>query len=85
MFARLLFPIVVPGILTFDFWPKGFVHIFYAKEEWENFVSQEDKNKINKVKLMLYLNRALCKIKLAKIDDALWDCDQVGACFKQVI
>ncbi|CAI5730872.1 unnamed protein product [Peronospora destructor] len=55
---------------------SGFVHIFYAKEEWENFVSQEDKNKVNKVKLVLYLNRALCKIKLAKVDDALWDCDQ---------
>ncbi|CAH0485032.1 unnamed protein product [Peronospora farinosa] len=55
---------------------SGFVHIFYAKEEWENFVSQEDKDKVNKVKLVLYLNRALCKIKLAKIDDALWDCDQ---------
>lgn len=25
---------------------------------------------------MLYLNRALCKIKLGKIDDAEWDCDQ---------
>ncbi|KAF1780309.1 Peptidyl-prolyl cis-trans isomerase, FKBP-type [Phytophthora cactorum] len=55
---------------------SGFVHIFYAKEEWENFVSQEDKDKINKVKLVLYLNRALCKIKLLKIEDALWDCDQ---------
>ncbi|ETI44636.1 hypothetical protein F441_10624 [Phytophthora nicotianae CJ01A1] len=55
---------------------SGFVHIFYAKEEWENFVSQEDKDKINKVKLVLYLNRALCKIKLMKIEDALWDCDQ---------
>lgn len=53
------------------------MHIFYAKEEWENFVSQEDKDKVNKVKLVLYLNRALCKIKLAKIEDALWDCDQV--------
>lgn len=28
--------------------------------------------------LVLYLNRAMCKIKLAKIEDALWDCDQVG-------
>ncbi|KAF4033078.1 FKBP-type peptidyl-prolyl cis-trans isomerase [Phytophthora infestans] len=55
---------------------SGFVHIFYAKEEWENFVSQEDKDKVNKVKLVLYLNRALCKIKLMKIEDALWDCDQ---------
>ncbi|KAE9007033.1 hypothetical protein PR003_g17243 [Phytophthora rubi] len=55
---------------------SGFVHIFYAKEEWENFVSQEDKDKVNNVKLVLYLNRALCKIKLAKIEDALWDCDQ---------
>ncbi|RLN63384.1 hypothetical protein BBJ29_001738 [Phytophthora kernoviae] len=55
---------------------SGFVHIFYAKEEWENFVSQDDKDKVNKVKLVLYLNRALCKIKLAKIEDALWDCDQ---------
>jgi hypothetical protein len=55
---------------------QGFVHIFYAKEEWENFVSDEDKAKVNKVKLVLYLNRALCKIKLAKIEDALWDCDQ---------
>ncbi|CAH0516372.1 unnamed protein product [Peronospora belbahrii] len=55
---------------------SGFVHIFYSKEEWENFLSQEDKDKVNKVKLLLYLNRALCKIKLAKIEDALWDCDQ---------
>jgi hypothetical protein len=28
--------------------------------------------------LVLYLNRAMCKIKLGKIEDALWDCDQVG-------
>ncbi|KAK1933974.1 Peptidyl-prolyl cis-trans isomerase FKBP4 [Phytophthora citrophthora] len=55
---------------------SGFVHIFYAKEEWENFVPEEDKDKVNKVKLVLYLNRALCKIKLMKIEDALWDCDQ---------
>ncbi|CEG35518.1 peptidylprolyl isomerase d (cyclophilin d) [Plasmopara halstedii] len=55
---------------------SGFVHIFYTKEEWENFVSQEDKDKVNKVKSVLYLNRALCKIKLKKIEDALWDCDQ---------
>ncbi|KAG7383823.1 hypothetical protein PHYPSEUDO_003306 [Phytophthora pseudosyringae] len=55
---------------------SGFVHIFYAKEEWENFVSEEDKDKVNKVKLVLYLNRSLCKIKLMKIEDALWDCDQ---------
>lgn len=26
---------------------------------------------------VLYLNRSLCKIKLSKIEDALWDCDQV--------
>ncbi|CAI5721416.1 unnamed protein product [Hyaloperonospora brassicae] len=55
---------------------SGFVHVFYAKEEWENLVSDEDKDKVNKVKLVLYLNRALCKIKLGKIEDALWDCDQ---------
>lgn len=55
---------------------SGFVHIFYAKEEWENCISQEDKDKVNRVKLVLYLNRALCKIKLKKIEDALWDCDQ---------
>ena len=55
------------------------MHIFFAKEEWENLVSQKDKDKVNKVKLVLYLNRALCKIKLGKIEDALWDCDQVTA------
>ena len=28
---------------------------------------------------VLYLNRGLCKIKLQKIEDAVWDCDQVHA------
>ncbi|TMW64989.1 hypothetical protein Poli38472_009156 [Pythium oligandrum] len=55
---------------------SGFVHIFYGKDEWEHLVPQADKDKINQVKLLLYLNRSLCKIKLNKIEDALWDCDQ---------
>ncbi|DBA04885.1 TPA: hypothetical protein N0F65_006887 [Lagenidium giganteum] len=55
---------------------SGFVHIFFAKDEWEHLVPQPDKDKINKIKHVLYLNRALCKIKLAKIEDALWDSDQ---------
>lgn len=32
---------------------------------------------------VLYLNRSLCKIKLSKIEDALWDCDQVRSDFRQ--
>uniref|UniRef100_K3X0E9 peptidylprolyl isomerase n=1 Tax=Globisporangium ultimum (strain ATCC 200006 / CBS 805.95 / DAOM BR144) TaxID=431595 RepID=K3X0E9_GLOUD len=54
---------------------SGFVHIFFGKEELEHMPA-EDKEKINKVKHVLYLNRSLCKIKLGKIDDAQWDCDQ---------
>ncbi|OQR98057.1 hypothetical protein THRCLA_06793 [Thraustotheca clavata] len=54
----------------------GFVHIFYGKDEWEVLVSAQDKERINKHKVPLYLNRALCKIKLEKWDDAEWDCDK---------
>jgi len=39
-------------------------------------MAEEDKTKLNKVKHVLYLNRSLCKMKLSKIEDALWDCDQ---------
>jgi hypothetical protein len=39
-------------------------------------VSASDKVRINAHKAPLYLNRALCKIKLAKWDDAEWDCDK---------
>ncbi|KAJ0393788.1 hypothetical protein P43SY_008225 [Pythium insidiosum] len=55
---------------------SGFVHIFYGKDEWEHLVPQPDKDKINQTKLVLYLNRGLVKLKLKKIEDALWDCDQ---------
>ncbi|TYZ57411.1 hypothetical protein PybrP1_005996 [[Pythium] brassicae (nom. inval.)] len=54
---------------------SGFVHVFFGKEELE-VMPAADKEKLNKLKHVLYLNRALCKIKLAKIEDALWDCDQ---------
>ncbi|KDO24233.1 hypothetical protein SPRG_09869 [Saprolegnia parasitica CBS 223.65] len=54
----------------------GFVHIFYGKDEWEVLVSADDKVRINHHKVPLYLNRALCKIKLEKWDDAEWDCDK---------
>ncbi|OQR91632.1 hypothetical protein ACHHYP_04519 [Achlya hypogyna] len=54
----------------------GFVHIFYGKDEWEVLVSAEDKARINAHKVPLYLNRALCKVKLGKWDDAEWDCDK---------
>ncbi|ETV73867.1 hypothetical protein, variant [Aphanomyces astaci] len=54
----------------------AFVHIFYGKDEWEVLVSAEDKIRINNHKVPLYLNRALCKIKLNKWADAEWDCDK---------
>ncbi|RHY21912.1 hypothetical protein DYB32_009679 [Aphanomyces invadans] len=58
-------------------WPfQAFVHIFYGKDEWEVLVSAEDKTRINNHKVPLYLNRALCKIKLGKWNDAEWDCDK---------
>ncbi|ETW00027.1 hypothetical protein, variant 1 [Aphanomyces invadans] len=54
----------------------AFVHNFYGKDEWEVLVSAEDKTRINNHKVPLYLNRALCKIKLGKWNDAEWDCDK---------
>ncbi|KAL0592102.1 hypothetical protein ABG067_000755 [Albugo candida] len=55
---------------------SGFVNIFYAKDEWDQLLSEQDRAEINQIKLLLYLNRGLCKLKLNKIEDALWDCDQ---------
>ncbi|KAF0686791.1 Aste57867_21454 [Aphanomyces stellatus] len=54
----------------------AFVHIFYGKDEWEVLVSPEDKIRLNNHKVPLYLNRALCKIKASKWNDAEWDCDK---------
>lgn len=59
-----------------DKYDSGFVHIFISKEEWEHLLTDDDKTEINAMKLPLYLNRALCKIKTEQYDEALWDCDQ---------
>ena len=46
------------------------------KDEWAQLLSEEEKEMINDVKRVLHLNRSICKIKLGKFEDALWDCDK---------
>eukprot|EP00937_MAST-01D_sp_MAST-1D-sp2_P001086 g1086.t1 len=54
----------------------AFVHIFVTKEEWEGFMPAADKAAITAAKLPLHLNRAACKLKLGKHEDAQWDCEK---------
>jgi peptidylprolyl isomerase len=54
----------------------AFVHVFITKEEWEGFMPEDEKNAITMHKGALHLNRGMCKLKLGKLDDALWDCDE---------
>lgn len=56
----------------------GFVGIYVGKEEWEYCLQEEERDKINRIRGLLHLNRAMCKLKQEKWDDALWDCDQVS-------
>ena len=47
-----------------------------SPQEWEGFFSEEDKATVRAQKLPLHLNRGMCKLKLGKFEDALWDCDR---------
>ena len=58
---------------------SAFIHVFVTKEEWEGFMPDAEKAQIQAQKLPLHLNRAMCKLKLGKIDDAMWDCDKAIA------
>jgi len=55
---------------------KAFVHLFMSRDEYTQLLTEEEKSVISKTKLKLHLNRALCKMKLGHLDDALWDCNQ---------
>mmetsp|Transcript_18365 Transcript_18365/g.38232 ORF Transcript_18365/g.38232 Transcript_18365/m.38232 type:complete len:501 (+) Transcript_18365:25-1527(+) len=55
---------------------SGFVHIFIHRDEWAHLVSEEDKKMFNDVKGILHLNRCMCRVKMEKWDDAIWDADR---------
>uniref|UniRef100_A0A7S1TEG4 Peptidylprolyl isomerase n=2 Tax=Compsopogon caeruleus TaxID=31354 RepID=A0A7S1TEG4_9RHOD len=52
---------------------NAFVHLFTSKEEWETILSAQDKDRINRFKVPLHLNRGLCRMKLDDLENALWD------------
>lgn len=53
----------------------AFVRVFCTKEEWQDF-TDEDKALVNEAKLLVHLNRAMCKLKQDQPVEALWDCDR---------
>jgi len=55
---------------------SGFVNIFIHRDEWAHLVSSEDKKMFNDVKGILHLNRCMCRVKMEKWDDAIWDADK---------
>ncbi|GMH55897.1 hypothetical protein TrRE_jg8413 [Triparma retinervis] len=55
---------------------SGFVNIFIHRDEWAHLVSKEDKKMFNDVKGVLHLNRCMCRVKMEKWDDAIWDADR---------
>ncbi|GBG32741.1 Peptidyl-prolyl cis-trans isomerase FKBP62 [Hondaea fermentalgiana] len=55
---------------------RAFVTIFFSKEEYSQILSEEERNRVGACKHILHLNRALCKLKLNMLDEAMWDCDQ---------
>ncbi|GJQ10946.1 hypothetical protein GpartN1_g2737.t1 [Galdieria partita] len=55
---------------------RAFVFVFSPREEWELLYSNEDRQIINHFKIPCHLNRGLCKWKLGKLEDALWDFDE---------
>ena len=55
---------------------SGFVNIFIHRDEWAHLVSKDDKKMFNDVKGVLHLNRCMCRVKMEKWDDAIWDADR---------
>ncbi|EME31261.1 Peptidyl-prolyl cis-trans isomerase FKBP4 [Galdieria sulphuraria] len=55
---------------------RAFVFVFSPRDEWELLYSNEDREVINRFKVPCHLNRGLCKWKLGKLEDALWDFDE---------
>jgi hypothetical protein len=58
---------------------SAFVHVFCTKEEWEGCLSEAEQGSLQRAKLPLHLNRAMCKLKLGRVEDAEWDCEKAIA------
>ena len=58
---------------------SAFVHVFCTKEEWEGVLSEAEQGSLQRAKLPLHLNRAMCKLKLGRVEDAEWDCEKAIA------
>ncbi len=54
----------------------AFIHIYYSDEEIKYALPDGIRENVLDLKLKLHLNRAMCKIKLSQVDEALWDCDK---------
>lgn len=54
----------------------AFVHIYVGRDEWSACLNDEQRHLVEECKWPLHLNRGLCKLKLGKLDDALWDTEQ---------
>jgi tetratricopeptide (TPR) repeat protein len=56
---------------------SGFIHVYIHQDEWRsNMMNDDDRNIINNTKAILHLNRCMCRVKMEKWDDALWDADK---------
>ncbi|GMI31778.1 hypothetical protein TeGR_g9818 [Tetraparma gracilis] len=57
---------------------SGFIHVYIHHDEWNNnhMMNDEQRKTINDTKAVLHLNRCMCRVKMEKWDDALWDADK---------
>lgn len=55
---------------------RAFVSIYFSKEEFLYALKEDEQERVSACKQVLHLNRALCKLKLDMLDEALWDCNQ---------
>jgi hypothetical protein len=57
---------------------SGFIHVYIHHDEWNNnhMMNDEQRKMINDTKAVLHLNRCMCRVKMEKWDDALWDADK---------
>mmetsp|Transcript_20793 Transcript_20793/g.33929 ORF Transcript_20793/g.33929 Transcript_20793/m.33929 type:complete len:456 (-) Transcript_20793:228-1595(-) len=55
---------------------RGFVSIYFSDKDLNFVLNDDEREAVLACKLPLHLNRAMCKLKLGKMEDGLWDCNK---------